>query len=232
VNAARARREVVAAVRWLMARGLYTGTSGNVSCRGGAGFLVTPTGIPCDDLGPADVVEVSLDGEPRGPLVPSSEWRIHRDLYRARPEIGAVVHTHSLFATALACLRRPVPSFHYMLAKTGGPELRCARYATYGTAALSSNALRALAGRRACLLANHGLVALGRDLAAARLLAEEVESLCAQYVIARSAGSPVLLPKREMAAVAARFAGYGQPAASTPPRGARRAGARNRRTPR
>jgi L-fuculose-phosphate aldolase len=232
VNAARARREVAAAVRWLMARGLYVGTSGNVSCRGGDGFLVTPTGIPCDDVTPATIAEVTLDGEARGPLLPSSEWRIHRDIYRARPEIGAIVHTHSPFATALACLRRPVPAFHYMIAKTGGPELRCARYATYGTAALSRQALQALAGRRACLLANHGLLALGQDLGAARLLAEEVESLCAQYVIARSAGSPVLLGRPEMARVATKFAGYGQPTASTASPAAKRAGARSRRTPR
>ncbi len=124
--------------------------------------------------------------------------------------MGAIVHTHSTVATALSCLRRPIPAFHYMIAKTGGGELRCARYATYGTEALSKNALAALTGRRACLLANHGLVVVGADLPAARLLAEEVEALCAQYVVARSMGAPVLLSAREMEAVAQKFAGYGQ----------------------
>ena len=202
----------MAAVRWLLARGLLTGTSGNVSCRTAGGFLITPTGVPSEELNAAELVEVALDGRTRGVLLPSSEWRLHRDVYRQRAEVGAIVHTHSAFATALACLRRPVPSFHYMIAKTGGAELRCARYATYGTEALSKSALAALAGRRACLLANHGLVALGADLAAARFLAEEVEGLCAQYAIATSLGRPVLLPAREMAAVGKKFAGYGQPA--------------------
>ena len=117
-----------------------------------------------------------------------------------------------MFATALSCLRRPIPAFHYMVAKAGGDDIRCARYATYGTAALSRNALAALAGgRRACLLANHGLVALGADLASARLLAEEIEALCAQYIHARAAGTPVVLPAREMARVRAKFATYGRP---------------------
>jgi L-fuculose-phosphate aldolase len=124
--------------------------------------------------------------------------------------VGAVVHTHSPFATALSCLRRPIPAFHYMIAKTGGAQLRCARYATYGTEALSKNALAALAGRRACLLANHGVVALGADLTAARLLAEEIELLALQYIVARAAGSPAILPAAEMARVAQKFAGYGQ----------------------
>lgn len=209
---AKQRRDVLAAVRWLLARGLLTGTSGNVSCRTAGGFLITPTGIPSEEMTAEQLVEVALDGRTAGPLLPSSEWRLHRDVYRQRPEARAVVHTHSPFATALACLRRPVPSFHYMLAKTGGAELRCARYATYGTEALSNNALAALAGgRRACLMANHGLVALGADLAGARFLAEEVEGLCAQYAIATSVGRPVLLPAREMAAVGKKFASYGQP---------------------
>jgi L-fuculose-phosphate aldolase len=174
------------------------------------GFVVTPTGIACDALTPGDMVQVRMDGRPRGRLLPSSEWRIHRDIYRSRPEVGAVVHTHSPFATALACLRRPIPAFHYMVAKTGGAELRCARYATYGTEALSKNALAALAGRRACLLANHGALALGADPVAARLLAEEIELLALQFVVARSAGKPAILPVAEMARVGQKFASYGQ----------------------
>jgi L-fuculose-phosphate aldolase len=210
VSQAQRRRQILETVRWLAERRLYSGTSGNVSCRAPGGFLVTPTGIACDDLRASDMVEVGLDGRTRGDRLPSSEWRLHRDLYRRRPEVGAVVHTHSTMATALSCLRRPIPAFHYMIAKTGGRELRCARYATYGTEALSKNALAALAGRRACLLANHGLVALGADLAAARLLAEEVEALSAQYFVARAVGAPVLLSAREMEVVARKFAGYGQ----------------------
>jgi L-fuculose-phosphate aldolase len=215
VSDARGRRAIADTVRWLMARGLYAGTSGNVSARTADGMLITPSGVPCDDVDAASIVPLSSEGAPwtgnaRGRLAPSTEWRIHRDIYRRRPETGAVVHTHSMFATALSCLRRPIPAFHYMVAKAGGDDIRCARYATYGTAALSHNALAALAGgRRACLLANHGLVALGVDLSSARLLAEEIEALCAQYIHARAAGTPVVLPAREMKRVRAKFATYG-----------------------
>jgi L-fuculose-phosphate aldolase len=210
VTEAGGRRAIVETVRWLMARGLYAGTSGNVSARAAGGLLITPTGVPCDAIDAATIAQVADDGAARGPLAPSSEWRIHRDIYRGRPEVGAVVHTHSTFATALACLRRPIPAFHYMIARAGGDDVRCARYATYGTAALSRNALAALdGGRRACLLANHGLLALGPDLRAARALAEEIEALCAQYLHARAAGTPVILPAREMRRVRAKFATYG-----------------------
>ncbi len=211
VTDARGRRALAETVRWLMARGLYAGTSGNVSARAAGGLLITPSGVPCDDVDAASIVAMTFDGAARGALAPSTEWRIHRDIYRRRPDVGAVVHTHSTFATALSCLRRPIPAFHYMVAKAGGDDIRCARYATYGTAALSRNALAALGGgRRACLLANHGLLALGADLAAARLLAEELEALCAQLVYARAAGKPVTLPAREMTRVRAKFATYGR----------------------
>ena len=204
------RRAVANTVRWLMARGLYAGTSGNVSARAAGGMLITPTGVPCDDVSAASIVAMSADGTARGRLAPSSEWRIHLDIYRRRPDVGAVVHTHSTAATALSCLRQPIPAFHYMVAKAGGDDIRCARYATYGTAALSRNALAALAGgRRACLLANHGLLALGQDLVAARALTEEVEALCAQLIAARAAGRPVILPAGEMKRVRAKFATYG-----------------------
>ena len=205
-----ARGDLLDTIRWLVTQQLYSGTSGNVSCRTARGFLITPTGVACDELKPADLVEVAPDGRVRGKLLPSSEWRLHRDIYAGRPDVGAIVHTHSPFATALSCLRRPLPAFHYMVAKTGGPELRCARYATYGTEALSRHAVAALAGRRACLLANHGVVALGAGLKPARQLAEEVELLAMQYFVASTAGRPVILPRREMARVAAKFAAYGQ----------------------
>ena len=223
MSAGRARREVLETVRWLVDRRLYTGTSGNVSRRVAGGYVVTPTGIACDALAAADMVAVADDGRVRAKKLPSSEWRLHRDIYLRRPEVGAVVHTHSPFATALSSLRRPIPAFHYMVAKTGGAELRCARYATYGTDDLSKNALAALDGRRACLLANHGVVALGADLTAARLLAEEIELLALQYVVARAAGSPAILPAAEMARVARKFAGYGQPAPRALPGRPRRA---------
>jgi L-fuculose-phosphate aldolase len=210
VTIAEARRALVVTVRWLVRRGLLAGTSGNVSCRTVDGFLITPTGIAWDDVSSATLVPLSADGRARGRHLPSSEWRLHRDVFARRSEVGAIVHTHSTHATAAACLRRALPAFHYMVAKAGGADIRCARYATYGTQALSENALRALADRRACLLANHGLVALGADLPAARQLAEEVELMCAQYLTARAAGTPVLLPAREMRAVAHKFAGYGQ----------------------
>jgi L-fuculose-phosphate aldolase len=207
----RARRAIAETLHWLMARGLYAGTSGNVSARAMGGMLITPTGVSCDDVDAASIVEVRFDGAARGRLAPSSEWRIHRDIYRSRPDVGAVVHTHSTFATALSCLRRTIPAFHYMVARAGGDDIRCARYATYGTEALSKNALAALAGgRRACLLANHGLLALGPDLAAARVLAQEVEALCEQYVHAHAAGKPVVLPGSEMERVRAKFEAYGQ----------------------
>ena len=209
-----------------MARGLYAGTSGNISARTAGGMLITPAACRATTSTPrpsSETFEGAAGGHARGRLAPSTEWRIHRDIYRRRPEIGAVVHTHSMFATALSCLRRPIPAFHYMVAKAGGDDIRCARYATYGTAALSRNALAALAGgRRACLLANHGLLALGADLASARLLAEEIEALCAQYIHARAAGTPVVLPAREMKRVRAKFATYGGPLTLPSPRRAGR----------
>lgn len=207
---AEARRALVATVRWLVRRGLLAGTSGNVACRTPDGFLITPTGMGWDDVAAGTLVPLTADGRPCGPLLPSSEWRLHRDVFARHPAVGAIVHTHSTHATAAACLRQPIPAFHYMVAKAGGADIRCARYATYGTQALSRNALRALAGRRACLLANHGLIAVGADLASARRLAEEVELMCAQYLAARAAGTPVVLPAREMRAVARKFAAYGQ----------------------
>ena len=211
MSTAQQRRALADCVRWLVGRGLLSGSSGNVSCRTTTGFLITPTGIAWDDVTASTLVFVGLDGRPRGRLLPSSEWRLHGDLYDFRPDVGAVVHTHSTYATALACLRRPVPAFHYMVAKAGGADIRCARYATYGTTALSRSARLALQDRYACLLANHGMVALGADLPAARQLAEEVEAMCAQYLVACGGGAPVLLPEREMHAVARKFADYGQP---------------------
>ena len=165
---------------------------------------------------PQDVVFMQLsDGAWRGPLKPSSEWRFHRDIYLARPEVGAVVHAHPTHATALAVQRRPIPAFHYMVAMAGGHDIRCAPYATYGTEALSRNALAALDGRRACLLGNHGLIAIGTSLDKAFALAIEVEQLAHQYLLALSTGTPVVLPDDEMDRVLEGFKSYGVNAQGT-----------------
>jgi L-fuculose-phosphate aldolase len=224
---ARLRRAVIDTARAMNAAGINAGRSGNVSARTPGGMLVTPTGMAYDALKPADIVAMDMDGRATGPRRPSSEWRFHLDIYRARAEVGAVVHTHSTHATALSCLRRGIPAFHYMVAAAGGEDIRCARYATFGTEALSKAALAALSGRRACLLANHGAIAIGSTLAEAFDLAAAVEVLAAQYLAALQGGRPVLLPKAEMKRVLAQFAGagYGQqpPAgnAKRPGRGAR-----------
>ncbi len=204
------RAQIIEACRKLDASGLNRGTSGNVSCRDGDHFLVTPSGMPVEKMTPAGIVAVGFDGNVIGPGKPSSEWHFHRDILRARPEINAVVHTHSPHATALACLREDLPPFHYMIAMAGGDTVRCAPYALFGTEALSQHAVAALEGRKACLLANHGLIALGRDLEEALAIAIEIESLCEQYLIARQVGAPALLSAAQMREVIAKFAGYGR----------------------
>jgi L-fuculose-phosphate aldolase len=191
----------------MSALGLAPGTTGNVSLRLDDGMLITPSGVPYDLMTREDLVEVDGRGRPRGGT-PSTEWRLHQGLYAARPEIGAIVHTHSRHATALSCLRRGIPAFHYMVAAAGGDDIRCADYATFGSAELAVSAAAALAGRRACLLANHGAVALGADLRAALLLAIEVENLAAQYAAALQIGEPVILDASEMARVHERFRTY------------------------
>jgi len=209
----RLAESVLASVR----EGLNRGRSGNLSCRCGEGFLITPSGLAAAECRPELMVYMDLDGQPRGERPPSSEWRIHRDLYQARPEAGAVVHAHSPFAVSLACLRSGIPPFNYMVALAGGPDIRCAEYATFGSQALSEHILTALEGRRACLMANHGQVAFGRDLDAALELALEVETLCEQYWRARLAGEPVLLDADEMATVLEKFKTYGRQAMSPKP---------------
>ncbi len=204
------REGIVETVRALTTHNLNRGTAGNVSARWNEGFLVTPTGLGCNEMQPGDVVPMAMDGNWEGARKPSSEWRFHRDIYAARPEAGAVVHAHAPFATALACLRADIPPFHYMIARFGGPTVRCAAYATFGTQALSDAALAALEGRCACLLANHGMLAFGRDLRQALDLAVEFESLCEQYWRALQVGRPVLLPDAEMEIVLEKFRTYGQ----------------------
>jgi L-fuculose-phosphate aldolase len=203
------RGAIVATARALAARGLTHGKSGNVSARWRDGFLVTPSGHPYEEMTAADVVAMTFDGRATGRREPSSEWRFHAAIYAARPEAGAVVHCHSPAATALSCHRRGIPAFHYMVAVAGGADVRCAPYATFGTAELAASAVAALVGRRACLLANHGQITLGADLGAALRLAGEIENLCDQYLRALSIGEPVVLSDDAMAEVLAKFETYG-----------------------
>lgn len=205
------RAEVIRGCRALTSLGLTYGTSGNVSIRrDSAGLFVSPTGMPYDQLQPDDVPLVTLDGRWFGRRRPSSEWRFHRDIMAARAEVGAIVHAHSRHATALACTGRDIPAFHYMVAVAGGADIRCAPYHPFGTQELSDAALTALQGRKACLLAHHGIIAVGRDLEAALKLAGEVESLAAQYCIALALGSVGLLEEAQMRHVVEKFRTYGR----------------------
>ncbi len=203
--------QVAQAARALAEKGLNRGSSGNVSARVPGGFLITPSGVPYGALRPEQIVRVDMDGRAEGALKPSSEWRMHRDIYETRPAARAVVHTHSDCATALACLEEPIPAFHYMVAVAGGAFIDCAPYAAFGTAELSQNMLRGLGPRRATLLAHHGMICHAESLAAATALAEEVEGLARQYLLARSAGTPKILSDEEMARVLELFRTYGQP---------------------
>ncbi|WP_291995638.1 class II aldolase/adducin family protein [Candidatus Accumulibacter sp. ACC003] len=208
------RQQLIDSAMGMAGAGLNRGSAGNVSVRaqlgGSDGFLITPTGMACESLHVDDVVFMRLDGTSEGRRQPSSEWRFHRDLYRHRADAGAIVHAHSPFATSLACLRRDVPPFHYMIARFGGDSLRCAAYATFGTQALSDAVVAAMVDRRACLLANHGMLVCGDDLRQALDLAVELEALCEQYWRACQLGEPVLLDATEMRRVLDKFAGYGQ----------------------
>ena len=173
-------------------------------------FYITPTGSPYDQTQPEHIVSMALDGAFEGTTLPSSEWRFHRDIYLKRPQVQAIVHTHSSYATSLACLGRDIPAFHYMIAAAGGADIRCAPYATFGTQALSDFALEALKGRNACLLAQHGVIAIGVSLEKALALAVEVETLARMYWQALQIGKPAILSDAEMATVIEKFATYGQ----------------------
>ena len=212
------REQLLAVAQKLIATGLNKGTAGNCSVRCGDGFLVTPSGMSVEVMTPASMVKMQFDGSFEPNKIPSSEWRFHRDILRpdtlsSRPEINAVIHTHSMFATTLACLHKDIPPFHYMIAVVGGDTIRCAPYALFGSQALSDNALSALQDRKACLLANHGMIALGRDLEDALAVAVEVENLCEQYWRALQLGEPHILTEAEMRDVFQQFRGYGKWAA-------------------
>ena len=207
----RLRDELVRTARRMSELGLSPGMTGNVSVRSPGGVLVTPSGMPYGELTGDDAVEVKPDGAiAPGQRTPTSEWQLHRDLLAARPDVHAIVHTHSLFCTSISCLRRPIPAIHYMVVRAGGDEIPCADYATFGSAQLAVNVVAALGGGDACLMANHGMVALGRDLPAALRLAAEVETLASQYWHAAQLGTPHVLDRAELDDARRRFAEYGQ----------------------
>ncbi len=207
------RDAAVAAVRRLDALGMNRGSTGNLSLRHGDGMLITPTGMGADELRPQDLVWLGWDGTLQGDWRPSSEWHFHQAIYLARPDLNAVLHTHSTHAAALACLRRALPAFHYMVAVAGGDSVPCVPYHLFGTEALSQAVAGAMTDRDACLMANHGLVAAGATLARAMKVVQEIESLCEVYLKALAVGEPAVLSGEEMAQVIARFARYGKAAA-------------------
>jgi L-fuculose-phosphate aldolase len=218
------RKAIIAKCRWMNAAGLNQGTSGNISARYKDRMLITPSATPYDAMEPEMIASMPLEGEYgawAGPLKPSVEWRFHLDIMRGRPDVGAVVHTHAIWSTILAIAGKSIPAVHYMIAAFGGPDIRCAPYATYGTRELSDNALAALKGRNGCLLANHGMIAVGPGLDRAMWLAHELEALAKQYYHTLLIGGPVVLPDAEIANVAENFKSYGvqdrKPAAEAEP---------------
>ena len=209
-----ARRDVIEACLELNTCGLSEGTSGNVSIRHGERLLISPSATPYDEMTPEMIASIDLAGEMTeafdGPRKPSTEWRFHWLLMKHRPDVTAVVHAHATYCTTLAILRRPIPACHYMVAAFGGMDVRCAGYATFGTPELAELTVEALQDRTACLLANHGMVAVGDGVAQAMWRAKELEVLAKQYYLSSLAGEPVLLGEPEMAETFARFAGYGR----------------------
>jgi len=205
------REELVATARRMNELGLTPGLSGNVSVRTSSGLYVTPSGMPYASLAADDMVEVKANGAIRpGQRTPSTEWRLHHDILAARADVGAIVHTHSLFCTAIAMLRRDIPAVHYTIVLAGSDTIPCAEYATFGSPELALAAVTALRGGKACLLANHGMVALGATLPETLRLAAEIETLAAQYWHATQLGTPHVIDSGELARVRARFAEYGQ----------------------
>lgn len=203
------RRAIIAACREMNASGINQGTSGNISVRDGDGMLITPTSMGYDVMEPEDIVWMGFDERVEGRTRPSSEWRFHLDILRAKPEVEAVVHAHPTYCTTIAIMGREIPPIHYMIAAAGGPNIRCAPYATYGTKELSDNALKALEGRAACLLEHHGLIATGKSLDRAMWLAVEVETLARQFHGCLQLGEPPLLSEEEIERVRRKMSGYG-----------------------
>jgi len=210
-NEAQLRKVLLDASRRLVEQGLNRGSSGNASVRCGENILITPSALPVSAMSEKDMVLLAPDGTVLKGGKPSSEWRFHCEILRARPEIGAVLHAHSTFATTLACLRREVPAVHYHVAFAGGDTIRCAPYAVFGEQTLSDLVLDALQDRKACLLANHGMIALGKDLDDALAVALEVEFLCEIYWRTLAAGEPHILTAQQMHEVREKFTDYKKP---------------------
>nr|WP_321466720.1 class II aldolase/adducin family protein [uncultured Desulfobulbus sp.] len=202
------REQLLSTARSMNSQGLNQGTSGNVSVREGAGFLITPSALAYEQCRVDDLVWLDIEGRATGPRKPSSEWRMHRDIYARYPQAGAILHAHSLYCTTLACLERSIPAFHYMVAMAGGDSIRCAPYATFGTEELSKAAVAALEGRSATLLGHHGMICYAADLAHVLALAIEVEALARMYLQALQVCEPPVLSKAAMEEVLIRFAGY------------------------
>jgi len=203
------RQSIVEACRAMTRLGVNQGTAGNVSVRWSGGLLITPSGLPYDDMSADDIVLMDMDGGFRHDLIPSSEWRFHRDILVHRSEVNAVVHAHPVYCTAFAMCREEIPAAHYMIAAAGGPSIRCARYESYGTPELSVAVLEAMEGRACALMANHGMIATGPDLAKALWLAVEMETLARQYAAALQIGTPHLLDDAEIARTVEKFKNYG-----------------------
>ena len=203
------RQSIIDACRSMNALGINQGTSGNISLRHGEGLLITPTSTPYEAMRPEQIVFMGMDGAHNATQRPSSEWRFHLDILKARPEVNAVVHAHPPYSTILAIMGLEIPPIHYMIACAGGDSIRCAPYATFGTQELSEHAVRALEDRLACLLEHHGMIAIGPSLSKAMWLAVEVETLARQYHGCLQIGTPPLLSKQEIENVRTRMAGYG-----------------------
>ncbi|MGH6760875.1 MAG: class II aldolase/adducin family protein [Phyllobacterium sp.] len=204
------RSELIEACRSMNRLGINKGTSGNISVRHGNGFLISPTGIPYDKLLPEHVVAMNWDASYEGDVLPSSEWRFHRDILQARPDLHAVVHTHSTYATSVSILEKDIPAIHYAIAAAGGPSIRCAPYEIFGSQALADRVVEALEGRRACLLAHHGVIAGHVSIARALALAVTVEDLAHQYLLCLPFGEPPVLSDPQIADVLEKFKTYGQ----------------------
>lgn len=203
------RQSIVDAARQMNALGINQGTSGNISVRWEDGLLLTPSGVPYDQMNADDIVHLKMSGDCDHPLKPSSEWRFHRDIMKSREDVNAIVHAHPTYCTAFAMCRKELPAVHYMIAAAGGATIRCGDYATFGTEELSQHAIAALKDRMCCLLANHGMIATGTDLGKAMWLAVELETLCRQYAVALQIGDPVVLPDDEIARTIEKFKDYG-----------------------
>jgi L-fuculose-phosphate aldolase len=213
------RSQIVAKARWMNATGLNQGTSGNLAARYKDVMLITPSAIPYDDMTPEMIAAMSITdcyGDWDGPLQPSTEWRFHLDIMRARADVGGIVHAHSTYSTVLAITRRSIPACHYMMAAFGGMDIRCSDYARFGTKELSEHAIKALDGRSGCLLANHGMIATGANLDKAMWLAVELETIARQFYLSLLIGGPVLLNESEIKATREAFSSYGGGEAAAP----------------